>query len=147
MQASAGSFVALPFLLMACSKGETPVAPQAMKLQAMKVGLLTPGSVNDGGWNAIAYEGASRRFTKKFRAEITQSGDKNAGEFEEGFRSYGSRGFDLAFGHGFEFQDAALQSGKAVPEDNLHHDFRQLGGGERLADGVRNWSRQPTCLG
>ena len=101
----------LPFLLLACPKGETaPVAPQAMK-----VGLLTPGSVNDGGWNAIAYEGL-QQIHKQLHAEISHQETKTPAEFEEGFRSYGAKGFDLAFGHGFEFQDAALKAGKQYPK-------------------------------
>ena len=42
---------------------------------------------------------------------------KTPAEFEEGFRSYGAKGFDLAFGHGFEFQDAALKAGWAGKKD------------------------------
>ncbi len=80
-----------------------------------KVGLLTPGSINDNGWNAIAYEGLLR-IQKDLGAEISHQETKTPAEFEEGFRSYGARGFDLAFGHGFEFQDAALAAGKQYPK-------------------------------
>jgi len=79
------------------------------------VGLLTPGSVNDHGWNAIAYEGLLR-IQKEFGAEISHQETKTPAEFEEGFRSYGAKGFDLAFGHGFEFQDAALKAGAQYPK-------------------------------
>jgi basic membrane lipoprotein Med (substrate-binding protein (PBP1-ABC) superfamily) len=79
-----------------------------------KVGLLTPGSINDNGWNAIAYEGLLR-IKQQLGAEISHQETKSPAEFEEGFRSYGARGFDLAFGHGFEFQDAALAAGKQYP--------------------------------
>ncbi len=80
----------------------------------MKVGLLTPGSINDNGWNAIAFEGLQRIRTE-LGAEVSNQETKTPAEFEEGFRSYGARGFDLAFGHGFEFQDAALAAGKQYP--------------------------------
>lgn len=80
----------------------------------MKVGLLTPGSINDHGWNAIAWEGL-QRIHDKLGAEISHQETKTPAEFEEGFRSYGARGFDLAFGHGFEFQDAALSAGRQFP--------------------------------
>ena len=79
------------------------------------MGLLTPGSVNDHGWNAIAYEGLLR-IQKEFGAEISHQETKTPAEFEEGFRSYGAKGFDLAFGHGFEFQDAALKAGAQYPK-------------------------------
>jgi len=80
----------------------------------MRVGLLTPGSVNDNGWNAIAYEGLLR-IQKELGAEISHQETSTPAEFEEGFRSYGSKGCDLAFGHGFEFQDAALKAGRQYP--------------------------------
>src|SRR6185369_9283032 len=80
----------------------------------MKVGLLTPGSINDNGWNAIAYEGL-QRIKKDLGAEVSNQETKTPAEVLEGFRSYGARGYDLAFGHGFEFQDAALAAGKEYP--------------------------------
>jgi len=81
----------------------------------MKVGLLTPGSINDSGWNAIAYEGL-KRVEKELDAEISHQETKTPAEFDEGFRSYGAKGFDLAFGHGFEFQDPAMKAGKEFPK-------------------------------
>ncbi len=80
----------------------------------MKVGLLTPGSINDNGWNAIAYEGL-QRIRKELGADVSNQETKTPAEVLEGFRSYGARGYDLAFGHGFEFQDAALAAGKEYP--------------------------------
>lgn len=97
---------------LACSQPATET-PQPTTRQ-MKVGLLTPGSINDGGWNAIAWEGL-QRIKSDLGAEISHQETKTPAEFEEGFRSYGARGFDLAFGHGFEFQDAALAAGKQYP--------------------------------
>src|ERR1051326_8345605 len=107
------SFLIALCLLAACQ--QEPAArrsPQAAR--PFKVGLLTPGSINDNGWNAIAYEGL-QRIQKELGAEISHQETKTPSEFEEGFRSYGAKGFDLAFGHGFEFQDAALKAGKQYP--------------------------------
>src|ERR1043165_8196735 len=106
-------FVIALFLLAACGPSESKIAPPAAPPK-MKVGLLTPGSVNDKGWNAIAYEGL-QRIGKDLGAEISHQETKTPSEFEEGFRSYGAKGFDLAFGHGFEFQDAALKAGAQYP--------------------------------
>ena len=105
-----GFVVATVILLTSCQQREV-IAPQP---QAMKVGLLTPGSINDNGWNAIAYEGL-QRVKNELGAEVAHQETKSPAEFEEGFRSFGARGFDLAFGHGFEFQDAALAAGKEYP--------------------------------
>jgi basic membrane lipoprotein Med (substrate-binding protein (PBP1-ABC) superfamily) len=102
-------------VFVSCNKAEAPAPfPTAPPVKKMRVGLLTPGSVNDSGWNAIAYEGL-QRIQKELGAEISHQETKTPPEFEEGFRSYGAKGFDLAFGHGFEFQDAALKAGKEYP--------------------------------
>jgi basic membrane lipoprotein Med (substrate-binding protein (PBP1-ABC) superfamily) len=102
-------------LAFACAPRENAPAPAAPQQHVMKVGLLTPGSVNDNGWNAIAYEGL-QRIHRQLGAEISNQETKTPAEFEEGFRSYGAKGFDLAFGHGFEFQDAALKAGRQYPK-------------------------------
>jgi basic membrane lipoprotein Med (substrate-binding protein (PBP1-ABC) superfamily) len=98
--------------LLACEK---PAQPPSTAAHQLKVGLLTPGSVNDNGWNAIAYEGLLR-IQKELGAQISNQETRTPAEFDEGFRSYGAKGFDLAFGHGFEFQDAALKAGRQYPK-------------------------------
>lgn len=80
----------------------------------MKVGLLTPGSINDGGWNSLAWEGL-QRIHKELGAEVSHQETKSPAETVEGFRSYGAKGYDLAFGHGFEFQEPAKQAGAQYP--------------------------------
>jgi basic membrane lipoprotein Med (substrate-binding protein (PBP1-ABC) superfamily) len=96
--------------ILSCSR---PAAPAPKK--TFRVGLLTPGSINDNGWNSIAYEGL-QRIQKELGAEVSHQETKTPAEFEEGFKSYGAKGFDLVFGHGFEFQDAALKVGKEYPK-------------------------------
>ena len=103
--------ITILLVLAACAPHERPAAPAA---HAMKVGLLTPGSINDHGWNAIAYEGLQRIHTQ-LGAEVSHQETKTPAEFDEGFRYFGANGFDLAFGHGFEFQDSALRVGPQFP--------------------------------
>lgn len=103
--------VVLVVLAFACGQLRTETSQPGT---GFKVGLLTPGSINDNGWNAIAWEGL-QRIKKELGAEISHQETKTPAEFEEGFRSYGARGFNLAFGHGFEFQDAALAAGRQYP--------------------------------
>jgi basic membrane protein A len=98
--------------ILACEK---PAPPPPGSAHQLKVGLLTPGSVNDNGWNAIAFEGLLR-IQKELGAQVSHQETKTPAEFDEGFRSYGAKGFDLAFGHGFEFQDAALKAGRQYPK-------------------------------
>lgn len=101
--------------LVACGRDEAPAPPSSTSSPTLKIGLLTPGSINDGGWNAIAWEGL-QRIRNEMGAEVAHQEAKTPAEFDEGFRSFGARGFDLAFGHGFEFQDAALAAGKLYPK-------------------------------
>src|SRR6185295_17273275 len=92
----------LAFLFLASCRQHEAAAPPADAAPAAKrfrVGLLTPGSINDGGWNAIAYEGLQRT-KSELGAEISHQETKTPAEMLEGFRAYGSKGFDVAFGHG-----------------------------------------------
>lgn len=112
MKTAVVAFLALA--LAACTGDEVVTPEQPASQSAMKVGLLTPGSINDGGWNAIAYEGL-RKIESELGARISHQETKTPAEFEEGFRRFGADGFDLAFGHGYEFQDAALRVGPEYP--------------------------------
>jgi basic membrane lipoprotein Med (substrate-binding protein (PBP1-ABC) superfamily) len=79
-----------------------------------RVALLTPGSISDGGWNASAYDGL-QLIKKELGAEISNVQTGTPSEFVQGFRDYAQQGYDLVIGHGFEFQDPALQVGKEFP--------------------------------
>ncbi len=93
---------------MACS-------PEAQKPDAFRVALLTPGSIADGGWNAGAYKGLEA-IRDSLGAEISHVETRTPAQFEESFRDYASRGYDLIFGHGFEYQDAAALVGAEYPD-------------------------------
>jgi basic membrane protein A len=100
--------VLLLFGLTACQN-----SPQT-STNRFRVALLTPGPVSDAGWNALAYEGLIN-IRDALHAEISHVETKTPAEFEEAFRDYASRGFQLVFGHGFEFQDAAAKVGADFP--------------------------------
>ncbi|HET7712845.1 MAG TPA: BMP family protein [Thermoanaerobaculia bacterium] len=103
--------------LLACQPREESAgtaAPSAPPPR-FKAALLTPGSINDNGWNAIAYEGL-QRIAKELGAEVAHQETKTPAEFDEAFKSFGAKGFNLVFGHGFEFQDAALAAGRLYPQ-------------------------------
>jgi basic membrane protein A and related proteins len=80
-----------------------------------KVALLTPGPISDRSWNGGAYDGL-RRIQDSLGASISHIQTKTPAEFEENFRQYGAQGYDLVFGHGFEFQEAALRVGPDFPK-------------------------------
>ena len=107
--------------LAGCQRGPTPAKAAAATpapAQPLKVALLSPGPVSDAGWNALAYEGLLA-IRNQLGAEVSQVQTKTPAEFEEGFRDFARRGFQLVFGHGFEFQDAAA----AVAPDFPHTVF------------------------
>jgi basic membrane lipoprotein Med (substrate-binding protein (PBP1-ABC) superfamily) len=80
-----------------------------------QVGLLTPGPISDNGWNAGAYEGL-KAIESELGAKVSHVQVKSPAEHEEHFRSYAEDGYNLVFGHGFEFQDAARRVGRDFPD-------------------------------
>jgi basic membrane protein A and related proteins len=80
-----------------------------------RVALLTPGPISDQSWNGGAYQGLLR-IRDSLGAKVSHIQTKTPAEFEEQFRQYGSQGYDLVFGHGFEFQDAAKRVGPDFPK-------------------------------
>lgn len=79
-----------------------------------RVALLTPGPISDQSWNGGAYQGLLR-IRDSLGASVSHIQTKTPAEFEEQFRQYGSQGYNLVFGHGFEFQDAAKRVGPDYP--------------------------------
>src|SRR6476660_9426661 len=90
----------------------TPKANAGAK--PFRVALLTPGPISDQSWNGGAYQGLLR-IRDSLGASISHIQTKTPAEFEENFRQYGNQGYDLVFGHGFEFQDAARAVGASYP--------------------------------
>jgi basic membrane protein A and related proteins len=79
-----------------------------------RVALLTPGSIADQSWNGGAYQGLLR-IRDSLGAAVSHIQTRTPAEFEENFRQYGAQGYTLVFGHGFEFQDAAVRVAPAYP--------------------------------
>lgn len=82
---------------------------------AFRVALLTPGPISDQSWNGGAYQGLVR-IRDSLGAQVSHVQTKTPADFEENFRAFGSRGFDLVVGHGFEFQDAARRVAPEFPK-------------------------------
>ena len=75
---------------------------------SFRVALLTPGPISDQAWNAGAYAGLLR-IRDSLGARISHIQVKTPSDFEENFRQYGTAGYSLVIGHGFEFQDAVAR--------------------------------------
>jgi basic membrane protein A and related proteins len=95
-------------MLIACSTSEPPSSD-------FSAALITPGPISDRSWNGGAYQGLLG-IRDSLAARISHVQSRTPAEFEENFRLYGSQGFRLVIGHGFEFQDAAQRVAPLYPE-------------------------------
>lgn len=104
--------------ILACGKADQSRSGSAVAVasgaSAFRVALLTPGPISDQSWNGGAYQGLMR-IRDSLGATVSHIQTKTPAEFEEQFRQYGAQGYDLVFGHGFEFQDAAKRVGPDFP--------------------------------
>ena len=105
-------------LVFATTCGRQKSASQNAESQStnsFRVALLTPGSISDQSWNGGAYQGLLR-IRDSLHAQISHIQTKTPAEFEENFRQYGNQHYELVFGHGFEFQDAAKAVAPSYPQ-------------------------------
>ncbi len=102
--------IGLLILLPACGGTER----RSSATDAFRVALLTPGPITDQAWNGGAHQGLLR-IRDSLGAQISHVQTRTPADFEENFRQYGSEGYALVFGHGFEFQDAASRVGPEYP--------------------------------
>ena len=87
-------------------------APETEKL---RVAAVIPGSINDAGWNAVAYD-ALKAIERDFGAEISYAESVPTSDFEERFRAYATAGYNVIIGHGFEFGDTAMKVAPDFPD-------------------------------
>jgi len=110
---SVAAYTALALAISACSPGSSSTQDQSHP--SFKVALLTPGPISDKSWNGGAYEGLMA-IRDSLGAQVSHIQTKTPAEFDENLRQYGAKGFDLVFGHGFEFQDAAKRVSPDYPK-------------------------------
>jgi basic membrane protein A and related proteins len=92
--------------------GETTGAGRQPVAGTMRVALLTPGPVSDAGWNSLAYDGL-----QAIRAEGADVDNQQAGgtQIRDAFRTYAQRGYNLIIGHGFEYNEPAVEAAQMFP--------------------------------
>ncbi len=83
--------------------------------QKFKVAAVLPGPVNDGSWNASAFNGL-KLAEKELGVEIAYRESVPQSDVEEAFRGYAGQDFNVIIGHGFEFGDAAKKVAKEFPK-------------------------------
>ena len=106
---------AIPLLLtIACQDASRESRAPSTSASDFKVALLTPGPISDQAWNSGAYQGLLR-IRDSLNASVSHIQTRTPADFEENFRHYGEDGYQLVFGHGFEFQDAAERVAPEFP--------------------------------
>jgi basic membrane protein A len=79
-----------------------------------RVALLTPGPVSDAGWNAAAFDGL-QLIKDRLGAETAMVQTRSPADFDDGFRDFASRKFNLIFAHGYEYTDSAISVARDFP--------------------------------
>ena len=85
------------------------------EVETFKVGMLLPGSIRDQGWNALAHDGL-KAIEAELGAEIDYVESLTPDAWEADFRAYAMDGYRLIFGHGYEYQEAAIAVAQDYPE-------------------------------
>lgn len=117
--------LAVAFSLIGCSGGTGPSAESAEKPAetsssrkpvegTLKVALLTPGPVSDSGWSAMAYDGLTA-IKEEMGAEVNNQ-EAGGTQIKDAMRSYAQNGYHLVFGHGFEYNEPAIEVAKDFPD-------------------------------
>ena len=105
------------FTAVACRGADTAARTDSSgsASSALRVALLHPGPTSDNSWNWGAAQGLAR-IKDSLGAQTSAIQTKTPAEFEENFRQYGTQGYDLVIGHGFEYQDAAVRVAPEFPK-------------------------------
>ena len=107
--------VACAVFVAGCPAPAPPAADNtAAPEKKLKVALLTPGDINDAGWNQLAYEGL-QAVEKELGAQVLHQVTKNAADFEPAMNDFGDQKFSVVFCHGGEFGKHVLKVAPRFP--------------------------------
>ncbi len=124
------SFLALSLLLIVgCSGGDSKPADSGTTGSAasttgspepgpageeFKVALLTPGPISDAGWSAMAYDGL-KQVEKEMGARVDNQ-EAAGPKIKDAMRTYARQGYNIVFGHGFEYNAVGIEVAKEFPK-------------------------------
>lgn len=83
----------------------------------IKVALLLPGSVADGGWSMLAYQGLQN--LKKAGYSVAYSESVPQAQMEQVIRGYADDGYGLIIGHSFEYGSAFAEIAPDYPDTDF----------------------------
>ena len=70
----------------------------------LKVALILTGVANDMGWNQAAYEGLEL-LEKEYGCEVAYTENCTTADMAAALTDYAAAGYDIIFGHSYEFGD------------------------------------------
>lgn len=106
-RALTGALAVLILAASSCSKSAQPAG--------FRVGLVTPGSIADAAWNSGAYRGLEQ-IRDSLGVAISQVEARTPADQQDALRTFAVQGYDLVFGHGFEFQGPAERVSSQFPK-------------------------------
>ena len=98
----------LMLLCMSCVSAEKTEAP-------LKVAMILTGVANDAGWNQIAYEGLCL-LRDQYGCEIAYTENCTTADMTAALMDYAAAGYDIIFGHSYEFGDPICEVGELYPD-------------------------------
>jgi basic membrane protein A len=81
----------------------------------MRIAMLLPGPINDGGWNTMAYTALMEAKNSR-GADVAYTENVKQNDQVQLLRQYATRGYTMLIGHGFEFGDALTQVAEEFPD-------------------------------
>ena len=88
---------------------------EEVSAEPLKVAVLLPGPIADGGWNMLAYEGVlALQDDPDFEVAYTESLPQ--ADMPPTTRGYADDGYDLIVGHGFQFVSSFLEIAPEYPD-------------------------------
>lgn len=109
------SLAVIAFLITLAIAGCGPHREESAKTSKFRVALLVPGPISDAGWNAAAFDGL-QLIKDKLGAETAMVQTRSPADFEDSFRDFAARGFNLIFAHGYEYTDSAIDVARSFPK-------------------------------
>lgn len=85
--------------------------------KSFKVALLTPGDINDQGWNQLGYEALKE--VEKDGAAISHQVTKSPADQQPALRDYADQNYNLIICYGFEYGERAKEVAQNFPNTNF----------------------------
>jgi basic membrane protein A len=109
-------------VLAGCGSAETPAVEEPEEPSSeetepsvdVSVALLMPGTISDGGWNGLAYQGLQQLAEEGFDVAYTENVPQ--ADIPSVARGYADDGYDLIFGNGWQFGSAFMEVAAEYPD-------------------------------